>query len=154
MPGNARLSRRSLLKGGVLAGGLIVAPGLLAGCSALGFGDTLQEIRESGFVRAGIAGERPYAYLEGGRLLGAIAAVHQVIFARLGEIEVRPVQTLFNELIEGLNAGSFDVVAAGMFVTADRCERAAFSEPVYCARSALLVSRGNPLGLRDYRAQE
>lgn len=150
MLGNAGLSRRSLLKGGVLAGGLVTAPGLLAGCSALGFGDTLQEIRENGFVRAGIAGERPYAYLEGGRLLGAIAAVHQVIFARLGEIEVQAVQTPFNELIEGLNAGSFDVAAAGMFITAARCERAAFSEPVYCARSALLVPRGNPLGLRDY----
>lgn len=134
----------------MLAGGLVAAPGLLAGCSALGFGDTLQEIRENGFVRAGIAGERPYAYLEGGRLLGAIAAVHQLIFARLGEIEVRAVQTPFNELIEGLNAGSFDVVAAGMFITAARCERAAFSEPLYCARSALLVAQGNPLGLRDY----
>lgn len=143
-------SRRNFLKGSVLAGGLLTAPALAAGCSGLGFGNTLEKIQRAGVVRLGIAGEHPYSYLENGELVGGIAAVHRAVFERLGDIEVRGVHTQFGELLDGLNGGNFDVVAAGMFVTADRCERAAFSDPVYCAKSALLVPRGNPQGLSDY----
>lgn len=145
-----RWSRRSFLGNCLLAGGLAAAPGALAGCSALGFGSTLEKIRQEGVVRLGIAGERPYAYEQDGELVGATAAVHRAVFERIGEIEVRGVRTEFGELLDGLNAGSFDAVAAGMFITADRCERAAFSDPVYCAKQALLVRRGNPLQLSGY----
>lgn len=140
------LSRRRFLQGALLAGGLA-----LGGCSGVGLGDTLARIREAGVVRVGFAGERPYAFEnEDGLLLGATVAVHRAVFRLLGDIDVEGVPTQFGELIEGLNAGSFDAVAAGMFVTADRCGRAAFSDPVYCAPQALLVPAGNPAGLRDY----
>lgn len=143
-------SRRSFLRGSVLAGGLVTAPALVSGCSGLGFGNTLERIREAGVVRVGIAGERPYSYLADGTLVGAIAAVHQAIFERIGDVEVQGIRTQFGELLNGLNGGNFDVVAAGMFITVDRCEQAIFSQPVYCAKSALLVRRGNPRGLSDY----
>ena len=143
-------SRRGFLRGGLLAGGLAAAPGVLGGCAAFGFGDTLQKIKSDGVVRAGFAGERPYSYERHGQVVGAIAAVHRAVFDRIGGIEVRGVHTVFSDLIDGLNAGNFDIVAAGMFITADRCDRAIFSEPVYCAKSALLVPRGNPRGLRDF----
>lgn len=148
-------SRRTFLKGGVLAGGLVAAPGVLTGCAAIGFGDTLDRIKEEGVLRVGHAGERPYAYEENG-LRGAIPALHREIFSRIaGEsVELRGVQTLFKDLIEGLNAGTFDVIAAGMFVRSDRCDQAAFSDPVYCARSALLTKKGNPLGLSNYSSVE
>lgn len=143
-------SRRSFVRASLLAGGLVAAPGALTGCAAFGFGNTLDKIEREGVVRVGSAGERPYSYVQDDELVGAIAAVHRAVFQRIGDIEIRGVQTEFGELINGLNAGNFDVVAAGMFVTMDRCERASFSNPVYCAKSALLVRQGNPLGLSDY----
>ncbi len=139
-------SRRRFLQGALLVGG-VAATG---GCGGLGFGDTLERIREAGVVRLGIAGERPYAYAEDEQLLGATAAVHRAVFQRIGEIDVEGVVSPFGELIEGLNGGSFDAVAAGMFVTAARCDLVAFSDPVYCAPTGFLVARGNPQGLRNF----
>ena len=139
-------TRRRFLQGSLLVGGLTAG----GGCGAFGFGDTLQRIRDEGVIRLGIAGERPYAYLEGGTLVGATAAVHRAVFQRIGAIEVQGVQTGFGDLINALNAGIVDAVAAGMFITASRCDRVAFSDPVYCAPSGLLVPRGNPERLRDY----
>ena len=59
----------------------------MGGCGEFGFGDTLQRIRDEGEIRLGIAGEWPYAYLEGGALVGATAAVHRAVFRRLGDIQ-------------------------------------------------------------------
>jgi ABC-type amino acid transport substrate-binding protein len=103
-------TRRQFLRTTLLVGGLPA----MGGCGALGFGDTLQRIRDEGVIRLGIAGERPYAYLEGGPLVGATAAVHRAVFRRLGDIEVEGVQTGFGGLINALNAGTVDAVAAGM----------------------------------------
>lgn len=139
-------TRRGFLRGSLLVGGLTA----VGGCGSLGFGDTLQRIRDEGVIRLGVAGERPYAYFERGTLVGATAAVHRAVFRRMGDIEVVGVQTGFGELLNGLNAGAFDAVAAGMFITADRCERAIFSDPIYCAPAGLIVPKGNPAGLSDY----
>jgi polar amino acid transport system substrate-binding protein len=145
MADRAAWSRRRVLLHGLIAGGLALA----GGCAALGFGNTLDRIRRDGVVSVGHAGERPYAYDEAGVLVGATVAVHRAVFRRLGNIELRGVQTGFGELINGLNSGTFDTVAAGMFVTRERCDRAAFSDPEYCAPTGLLVRAGNPRNLRD-----
>jgi polar amino acid transport system substrate-binding protein len=141
----AAWSRRQVLRNGLVGGGLVLA----GGCAALGFGNTLDRIRRDGVVRVGHAGERPYAYEEAGVLVGATVAVHRAVFRRLGDIELQGVPTGFGELINGLNSGAFDTVAAGMFVTRERCDRAAFSDPEYCAPTGLLVRAGNPRNLRD-----
>jgi polar amino acid transport system substrate-binding protein len=146
----ARFSRRSLLRGGLMLGPMAAFPGVLGSCSALGFGDTLGDIQDAGVVRAGYADERPFAYEQNGELTGAVVAVHRAVFDRLGSVDVEGVLVPFRNLIGGLNDGSFDVVMAGMFVTEDRCDLAAFAEPTYCSRSALLVRRGNPKDLSDY----
>lgn len=123
----------------------------VAGCSALGLDNTLDDIRSTGRVKVGIAGEVPYSFVDDeGRLTGAIGDLHREIFRRMGDIEVEAVQVPFGQLLEGLDKGNFDVVAAGMFILTDRCGRATFSAPVYCAPSALLVAEGNPEGLSDY----
>lgn len=144
-------SRRDVLRTALLAGAAVSAPQVLGGCSALGFGNTLEEVRSDGTIRVGIAGELPYSFLDDqGQLTGAIGRLHQVIFTRIGDITVEPVVVPFGELLDGLDAGNFDTVAAGMFITSGRCDGAVFSEPVYCAPSALMVQAGNPQGLSDY----
>lgn len=147
----SRWTRRHLLRTALLAGSALAAPPALAGCSALGFGNTLERVRSEGAIRVGIAGEVPYSFLNArGRLVGGIGALHRAVFARLDGVGVEPVVVPFSELLDGLDAGTYDVVAAGMFITSERCDQAIFSAPVYCAPSALLVRTGNPQGLSDY----
>ena len=58
--------------------------------------------------------------------------------------------TTFGALIPGLQAGRFDIIAAGMFINPDRCEQILFSDPDYCIPQAFGVEAGNPLGLMSY----
>jgi polar amino acid transport system substrate-binding protein len=39
-----------------------------------------------------------------------------------------------------------------MFILPERCQQAAFSEPVYCAPQAFLVPKGNPQNITDYQS--
>lgn len=143
-------SRRDILRGSLLAGAAVAMPSAMTGCTALGFGSTLEDIRSAGVIRAGIAGEVPYSFVDGDTLTGAIGDLHRVVFERLGGIRVEPVLTSFSALLDGLDKGNFDIVAAGMFLTEQRCGQALFSEPVYCAPTALLVAAGNPMALTDF----
>lgn len=68
------------------------------------------------------------------------------IFDQIGGIELDPTMFEFGSLIQALNSERVDVVTAGMFITPQRCRQAAFSNPVYVAKTALLVPAGNPMG--------
>lgn len=148
------LSRRGFLKhGGGLIAGLTVAPGLLSACSSSdtsGGGGPLEQLRSQGTISVGIAGEEPYAYLDGGDLTGMDPSVQKVIWGKLGIDNVKATQVSFDGLIPGLNAGRFNVVAAGMFITPERCGQALFSDPIYCAPNAFLVPKGNPDDISDF----
>jgi polar amino acid transport system substrate-binding protein len=115
-------------------------------------GDLLDRLRGAGVVRLGIAGEIPFGYIDtDGRLTGEAPELARVIFKRLGVDRVQPVPTEFGSLIPGLNSQQFDVVAAGMYVNAERCEQVIFSDPDYQMLDAFIVRKGNPEGLRNYR---
>jgi polar amino acid transport system substrate-binding protein len=43
------------------------------------------------------------------------------------------------------------VVAAGMYINAERCEQVIFSDPDYQMLDAFIVRKGNPKNLRDYK---
>lgn len=147
-------SRRDFLKRGGLTAGLLTMPGLLAACGdddAAG-GGALEALRSQGRITVGIAGEKPYAYLEGGDLTGMDPSVQKVIWGNLGIDNVEAQQVDFDGLIPGLVARRFDVVAAGMFITPERCGQAAFSEPMYCAPNAFLVPPGNPDNISDFKS--
>jgi polar amino acid transport system substrate-binding protein len=153
---NLGWSRRDFLKRSMLAGGIVAAPGLLSACQSTstggGAGGLLEQLRSEGTITVGIAGEEPYGYLEGGELTGGDPVVQQEIWTNLGIDTVQATQVDFEGLIPGLNAGRFDVVAAGMFITPERCAQAAFSEPMYCAPEAFLVPKGNPDNITDFES--
>lgn len=139
-----------------LAGGLLAAALVAAACSSTepgtgaSEGNTLDRITEDKKVNIGFANERPYAYTDGGDLKGEAPAVHEYIFDQIGGIELEPKLFEFGALIQALNADRVDVVTAGMFITPERCQEAAFSNPEYVATTAILVKKGNPEGLSDY----
>ncbi|MGW2951181.1 ectoine/hydroxyectoine ABC transporter substrate-binding protein EhuB [Streptomyces eurythermus] len=147
-----RHTRRSVLAG-LAAFGALGAAGCTRVASASGKdgGDLLERLRAQGVVRLGIAGEVPFGYIDrDGRLTGEAPELARAIFGRLGVERVQPVPTEFGSLIPGLNAQQFDVVAAGMYVTPDRCEQVIFADPDYQMPDAFIVPKGNPLELRTY----
>jgi len=113
---------------------------------------TLERVRRAGVIRVGYANEAPHAYLdpEAGRLTGEAPEIARVVLGDLGVGEVEGVLTEFGSLIPGLQAGRFDVIAAGMYVLPERCRQVAFSNPTYSVGEAFLVRAGNPLGLHSY----
>lgn len=129
-------------------GGAIVA-GLIALAAVLGVwrvqrDDALTPYREKG-LRIGYAVEAPYAWVTPeGLVSGESPSLARLVASRLDIDRIEWIQTRFDALIPDLRAGRFDVIAAGMFITAERAKRVAFSEPTFRVLPALLVARGNP----------
>ncbi|GHB70872.1 MULTISPECIES: ectoine/hydroxyectoine ABC transporter substrate-binding protein EhuB [Streptomyces] len=146
-------SRRSLLAG-VAAFGALGAAGCsrVATASGKDGGDLLDRLKAQGVVRLGIAGEIPFGYIDkNGKLTGEAPELARVIFKRLGVDSVQPVPTEFGSLIPGLSSQQFDVVAAGMYINAERCEQVIFSDPDYQMLDSFIVRKGNPKNLHDYK---
>jgi polar amino acid transport system substrate-binding protein len=147
------LNRRSFLRGGLSAGALLGGAAMLgAGCSQANLtGNTLKRVTDEGKIRVGFAQELPYGYVDiDGNLVGESPDVARAVLERMGIGEMEGKLTGFSGLIPALQAGYVDIVAAGMFITSDRCAAVAFSEPDYCVEEALLVPAGNPDDLTDY----
>ena len=116
-----------------------------------GAGDALSQWQEDGVVM-GIANERPYGYEEDGEATGEAPELAREVFDRLGIDDVEYVPLEFGALVNGLNAGRLDVIAAGMFINPDRAANVLFTDPDYCATTAFAVPEGNPDDLSDYQS--
>ncbi|MEJ8797019.1 ectoine/hydroxyectoine ABC transporter substrate-binding protein EhuB [Trinickia caryophylli] len=113
---------------------------------------TLQRIQRTGVVRIGYANESPFAYTTpDGKVTGESPEIARKIFAKLGVKQVDGVLTEWGSLIPGLRAGRFDVIAAGMYITPERCQQVAFADPQYQIQDTLLVQKGNPKNLHSYK---
>jgi polar amino acid transport system substrate-binding protein len=114
---------------------------------------TLERIRSSGEVKIAIADEAPYGYRDGDRVTGEAPEIARVVLERINPgIEIEWISTDFGQLIPGLQEGEFDIAAAGMFITPQRCASVAFSNPTYVVGEAFAVHAGNPKNLTDYRS--
>lgn len=143
----AELTRRRLL---ALAGAGAAALGgaALTGCGARPERDPLARLRTGGEVSIGLAGERPFGYTDSsGRATGESPEVARAVLGGLGGGGLVSVQVGFDDLINGLREGRFDLIAAGMSITPRRCQRVGFSRPDFVAATGLLVAAGNPRGL-------
>lgn len=114
----------------------------------------LGELQESGTVTVGIANEVPYGYEDEntGEVTGEAPEVAKRVFEELGIENMEAVVTEFSGLIGGLQAGNFDMIAAGMYINADRAEQILFSDPSYCVLESMAVPEGNPDGLTNYNS--
>ncbi len=113
--------------------------------------DSLEKIRRHGVLRVGYAVEQPYAFItREGKVTGAFPEMAVQIARELGISRVEWRLTDFHLLIESLETGQFDVIAAGMFNTPERLRRVEFSLPAFQAHPGLLVQKGNPHRLHSY----
>lgn len=113
---------------------------------------SLTQLQQAGVIRIGYAIEAPFAFLKpGGQVSGESPEVAKEITARLDIQRIEWVQTDFGSLIPALEAERFDVIAAGMFITPERAQQVAFSEPTFHVQQGLLVRAGNPRQLHAYQ---
>lgn len=102
----------------------------------------------------GIADEAPYGFQDPdtGEATGEAPTVAKEILSRLGITQVDSSVVDFGALINGLNAGRYDIIAAGMFITEERASQALFTDPDYCVPQAFAVPEGNPNELTDFES--
>jgi polar amino acid transport system substrate-binding protein len=113
----------------------------------------LERLKAAGVVRLGVTGEPPYSILSSnGEFTGAEPDIAKLIFSRLGVPKVSGTPVDFAALIPGLQAGHFDMVAAGLYIRPDRCKVVPFSRPLLCSGEGLLVKKGNSLGITTYQS--
>ena len=117
-------------------------------------GTLLERLQAENTVTVGIANEIPYGYEdeETGEITGEAPEVAKRVFQELGVENMEAQVVEFGALIGGLQAGNFDMIAAGMYITPDRAEQILFTDPDYCILESMLVPEGNPLGLTNYNS--
>src|SRR3954451_10489314 len=101
---------------------------------ALAAQDKLAQLREQGFARIAIANEPPFTAVGAdGKVTGAAPDVARVVFKKLGVNDIVASVSEYGAMIPGLAVGRHDAIAAGLFMTPQRCAAVAYSEPVLCA---------------------
>lgn len=150
----SNITRRGFLRrASVLGAAAVGAPVLLSACESTSSSgnDVLSTAKKNGFINVGIAGEIPYGYADkSGKVTGQAPEVARVIYKNLGVAELRAKTVDFDALIQSLDAGTFDMVAAGMDILPARCKQATFSVPDYQALVAFLVPAGNPKNIMNF----
>ncbi len=124
-----------------------IVAGAVAG-SAAARADTLAEIRSRGELLWGAdaQGGAPYIFQDPrdpNHLVGFEVDVADAIAARLG-VRARPVQGPWDNLLELLARGDFDVALNGIEVSDDKLQVCELTTPYYVAAERLTVRRDDP----------
>ena len=113
--------------------------------------ELLSQLQEAGTITVGIANEEPYGFQDDdGTITGEAIEVARTVLPELGIDDIEAEIVAFESLIPGLQAGQFDMIAAGMYINEDRASQILFSDPDYCVGEAFAVTEGNPLELTDF----
>jgi polar amino acid transport system substrate-binding protein len=143
----AQFSRRTLLRG-IAATVLAVPAGAsLAGCASHDE-DLMSKATKQGYLTVAIGNEPPYTKVKlDGTVSGCEPDVCRAVCRRLGIGDIRGTVTASNGMIKGLEAGRWDVIAAGLFMNRSRCKRIDYSGPVTVSTESFGVPSGNPKGI-------
>jgi polar amino acid transport system substrate-binding protein len=104
-------------------------------------------------ITIGIANEVPFGYIgEDGEPTGIGPDVARAVLEEMGITQIEADVVEFGDLIGGLQAGQYDIITAGMYITPGRAAQIFFTDPDYCVQESLAVAEGNPHGLSDYQS--
>ncbi|QYJ05320.1 ectoine/hydroxyectoine ABC transporter substrate-binding protein EhuB [Nocardioides panacisoli] len=102
-------------------------------------------------IQIGIANEQPYGYMgDDGEATGFSPDIARTVLEDMGYTDLEFSVVEFGQLISGINAGQFDMVAAGMYLNPERSKQVLFTDPNYCIPEGLAVAKGNPEGIESY----
>jgi cystine transport system substrate-binding protein len=102
----------------------------------------LEEIQEKGVLTVGIEGTYPpYTYHDesSDELTGYDVEIARAIAEKLG-VEAEFVETKWDSIIAGLDAGRFDVIINQVGITAERQKKYDFSQPYTYTKGVLIVA--------------
>ena len=131
---------------------LAVVAACVSGCGAGGEQNSLQRIKKADTVVVGMNGSAPYAFFdpETGEPTGFEIDVVTAVMKELGVDNVEVKMVNWEALIPGLQAGRFDIIASGMWITAPREEQVNFCTPISRFGSVIVVEPGNPKGITKW----
>lgn len=148
------INRRTLLRGIGMSALAVPAVGLVSACG--GSSDpaaTLKKGRQQGVLKVGIANEPPYTkVLADGTVTGVEPDVLRAVLKKIGIPKIEGVITPYDQMIPGLQAGRWDVVAAGLFMKKSRCSQVLYSEPTIVSTESFGVRKGNPKKLSTVKS--
>lgn len=137
-------TRRTFFKRAAAVGAVAIGgPVLLSACGGADE-DTLAKGRKDGFLRVGVANEPPYTQVTVEEVTGVEPDILRAVLKRLGIARIEGVITPYDQMIPGLQAGRWDVVAAGLFMKQSRCGSVLYSEPTIVSTESFGVPKGNP----------
>jgi polar amino acid transport system substrate-binding protein len=100
----------------------------------------------AGGITVGVANLPPYSSIDTkGEIVGVAPAVVKAVLAGLGIKVTKGTTATYSTLIPGLNAGRWDMVAASMSITAERCKQVLFSDPILFTTTSMAVPAGKPV---------
>ena len=134
------------------AAGMVTGLALLAVSTAPLRAETTRErVLREGRIVVGISNGAPWGFRgKDGEAEGFHPDLVRAAFASLGVSRVEIVVTEFGALIPALNAQRFDAIAAGLYITPERCQLVAFSDPDLQLADAAVVAQGNPKNIHSY----
>jgi polar amino acid transport system substrate-binding protein len=129
-----------------------LATSALIAATLAGHAETTRErVLREGTIVIGISNGSPWGYRDAsGQPVGFHPDLVRAAFARLGVNKVEMVVTEFGALIPALTANRFDAIAAGLYISPERCQLVAFSDPDLKLADAALVAKGNPKNVHSY----
>ncbi|MGI9500567.1 MAG: transporter substrate-binding domain-containing protein [Geminicoccaceae bacterium] len=128
------------------------ATALLAWTSQASADDLMARGKADG-LRVAYYNFAPFAYVDDkGDVIGEQVEILRHVLGEMGLKVASETSTEWGNLIPGLKADRFDVLAAGMFVTSKRCAEVAFTEPTFGIQQAIIVPKGNPKNLSNFES--
>ena len=113
----------------------------MAGCGGKKSSMTLEEGK---LIMATNAAFPPYEYYEGDKIVGIDAEIAQAIADKLGlELVIEDIE--FDSIIAGIQAGKYDIAAAGMTVTEARLESVNFTSTYATGIQSIIVAEGSEI---------
>ncbi len=111
----------------------------------------LARVKAGESIAVGTANEAPFSSISAsGELEGSDIALLNAILAKMGTAKTAGSLTEFGALIPGLLASRFDIIAAGLYISPERCQQVAFAEPIFAIGNTFIVPAGNPKKLHSF----
>lgn len=139
-------TKRKLYKASLNLGAVGFVIGALSLSTALA-GELLEKAKGQGLAVAFYNYNPNSFFNDKGQLVGTDPDTLNAVLAAMGAKIASTQDTEWGNLIPGLKAKRFDAVAAGMYITPERCKQVAFSEPIFGVTNAMAVPKGNPKGI-------
>lgn len=111
----------------------------------------LNKLREKGVLTVGSSNDAPFAYMDASsnKFSGVDAVIITEVAKRLGINKVEMQQIPFENLLIELNKGTVDMVTDGMYIKAERLEKALFTDVWYKEGEAVVVKKDSSIKAKD-----